>query len=115
MEITIEKELFQWERNRKVYVRQQDGEPAISYVQFYNKNCQSAPEVPLKDGAATIPDYLLREQYPIIAIACIGSEGDTKAIARKEFKVIKRPRPENYYKVEAETASKIIYDGGEEK
>lgn len=114
MEITIERELFQWEKNRNVYITQTQNEPLISFVQFYNKNSCSGPEVPLIGGMASIPNYLLREPYPIMAVACIGYEGNTQAIGRREFKVIKRPRPENYYHNEEGVQKHIIYDGGEE-
>ena len=37
MEITINKELFQWEKNRYVYIKLEDNEEFPSYLQFYNK------------------------------------------------------------------------------
>ena len=114
MEITIERELFQWEKNRKVFVTQLSHEQIVTCVQFYNKNSCSGPEVPLINGVAVIPNYLLREPYPIVAVACIGFEGNTQAIGRREFKVLKRPRPENYYHNEEGIQKSIIYDGGEE-
>lgn len=114
MEITIERELFQWEKNRRIFVTQIPNEPKITCVQFYNKNSCSGPEVPLINGIANIPNYLLREPYPITAVACFNSEGNTQVVCRKEFKVLKRPRPENYYHNEEDMGKHIIYDGGEE-
>lgn len=115
MEIMVERELFQWEKNRKIYVEQSTNEPQITYIQFYNKNSCSGPEIPLLGGSASIPNYLLREPYPIMAVACIGVQGNTQAIGRREFKIIKRPRPENYYHNEEGVQKQIIYDGGEEQ
>jgi hypothetical protein len=37
MEIWIEKELFQWEKDRFVYINTTPSEPEIKLVQFYNK------------------------------------------------------------------------------
>lgn len=119
MEIITDKELFQWEKNRFIQVIIDLAEdPQISYVQFYNKNHPCGPENPLVNGLAKIPNHLLKEPYPIMAIACTGTPGDTKPIKRKEFKVIKRARPVHYYddeNGEEGTESKwVIYDGGEE-
>lgn len=57
-----------------------------------------------------------------MAVACIGIEGDTKVIARKEFRVIPRIKPEFYEDDEIpegpdipeDTDKEVIYDGGEE-
>lgn len=114
MNIIVEKELFQWEKNRQVFVIQEPGDPIITCVQFYNKNNCTGQEVPLRGNVAMIPNYLLREPYPIMAVACTGTIGDTKAIGRREFRVIKRARPENYYANEEGKIRHIIYDGGEE-
>lgn len=112
MELIIDKELFQWEKDRAVHIISSLEEPQISCVQFYNKRVQYGPEVPLLNGSAKIPNFLLEEPYPIMALACIGEPGDTKVIARKEFKVIKRTKPEQYEEEEEEKY--VIYDGGEE-
>ena len=113
MKLRIEKELFQWEKNRFDYVETSINEPEITYVQFYNGKAAYGPEVPLKEGKAQIPNYLLRENLPIMAVACVGSEGDTQAIARREFRVLKRAKPEFYFD-EDDTSKDVIYDGGEE-
>jgi hypothetical protein len=44
MEIKIEKELFQWEKNRAVIIEGQDAS-LISCVQFFNKKSPLAIEV----------------------------------------------------------------------
>lgn len=118
MNIVLDKELFQWEKNRYVYLTIDSDGPKISYIQFYNKVSSSGPEVEVIDGRAKIPNYLLRESYPIMAVACAGSQGNTKPIFRKELRVIKRARPEYYYEDEEGSGSgsdkEVIYDGGEE-
>jgi hypothetical protein len=54
------------------------------------------PEVPLENNKAKIPDYLLKESLPIMAVACIGSKGRTQVVGRREFKVIQRARPKEF-------------------
>jgi hypothetical protein len=68
------------------------------------------PEIPLENNKAKIPDYLLKESLPIMAVACIGSKGRTQVVGRREFKVIQRARPEEF----KEEIKHVIYDGGEE-
>lgn len=114
MKIEIDKELFQWEKNRQISVIQEEDDPEITFIQFYNKNNCCGPEIPLVNGAALIPNYLLRESFPIIVLACVGERNNTKVIYRKEFRVLKRARPENYYDNEEGTTVALIYDGGEE-
>lgn len=110
MKLWIEKELFQWERDRYVNISLDENDENITYVQFYNNINKIGPEIPLKNNKARIPDYLLEESLPIMAVACIGSEGSTQVIGRRQFKIIRRARPENL--VEAD--KHVIYDGGEE-
>lgn len=108
MILNIDKELFQWEKDRFVYVNNNN----ISIVQFYNKKSRYGSEVLVENGKAMIPNYLLKENLPIIAIACSGSIGETYVIGRKEFKVLGRAKPEYY--VDDDTIRDIIYDGGME-
>lgn len=108
MILNIDKELFQWEKDRFVYVNDNN----ISIVQFYNKKSRYGPEVLVENGKAMIPNYLLKENLPIIAIACSGSIGETQVIGRREFKVLSRVKPEYY--VDNDTIRDIIYDGGME-
>jgi hypothetical protein len=37
MKIEIDKELFQWEKNRQVSVTLEENDPEISFIRFYNK------------------------------------------------------------------------------
>ena len=110
MKLWIEKELFQWETERYVNVVLDNGDPSVTFIQFYNNVKKAGPEVPLKDNKAKIPDYLLEESLPIMAVACIGSKGSTQVIDRKQFKVVKRAKPEQFI----EEGKHVIYDGGEE-
>ena len=113
MKIWIDKELFQWEKNRYVHIETMENEPAVSCVQKKKKKSVYGPEIPLKDNKAKIPDDLLTDYLPIMAVACVGLEGYTQPINRREFKVIKRAKPENYVDDSDEEKS-IIYDGGVE-
>lgn len=110
MKIWIDKELFQWEKGREVHISLTEGDPQIDFLQFYNSKSSSGPEVPLVDNKAQIPDALLKESLPIMVLACAGERGQTLVMARREFKVIKRAKPEIY----ANSSNYIIYDGGEE-
>lgn len=114
MKIWIDKELFQWEKNRWVYIETSQDEPNITYIQFYNGKASYGPEIPLEGNKAKIPSYLLKESLPIMAVACIGSLGETQVVDRREFKVIKRARPENYVEDPNDTSKDLIYDGGVE-
>ena len=76
MKLWIEKELFQWETERYVNISQ-DSKSLITFIQFYNDKSQIGPEIPLENNKAKIPDYLLKESLPIMAVACVGSKGKT--------------------------------------
>ena len=110
MKLWIEKELFQWETERYVNVSLNDSDSQITFIQFYNNENDKGPEIPLEDNKAKIPDYLLQESLPIMAVACAGSKGKTQVVGRREFRVIKRAKPDNYM----EDDKHVIYDGGEE-
>ena len=110
MKLWIEKELFQWESERYVYISLEEDESEIDFIQFYNDSNKTGPMVPLKNKKAKIPDYLLKESLPIMAVACIGSEENAQVVGRKQFKVIKRAKPEKLI----ENNKHVIYDGGEE-
>lgn len=109
MKLWIEKELFQWETERYVNITQ-DSDLPITFIQFYNKKSKIGPEIPLENNKAKIPDYLLEESLPIMAVACVGSKGKTQVIGRREFRVIKRAKPDDF----VEDNKHVIYDGGEE-
>lgn len=109
MKLWIEKELFQWETERYVNISQ-DSKSLITFIQFYNDKSKIGPEIPLENDKAKIPDYLLEESLPIMAVACVGSKGKTQVVGRREFRVIKRAKPDNYM----EDNKHVIYDGGEE-
>lgn len=119
----IEKELFQWEKNRYVYLSKEENN--ITYIQFYNSKSKTGPEILVEGNKVKIPDYLLEECLPIMALACVGKEGETQVISRREFKVLKRAKPALYVDDSDEpetpdtpddpdTNKDIIYDGGEE-
>lgn len=113
MIIKINKELFQWEVDREVYITPEKDEPKISFIQVYNKTVEYAEEVELKDGKILIPNHLLTKARPIMVVACTGKRGKTKVIARREFKVLERARPEYY--IDDVYEKEVIYDGGVEE
>ena len=113
MTLRIEKELFQWEKGRYVFVDLIEGDPDISCVQFYNKKSKYGPEIQVKDGKAQIPNYLLKEPLPIVALACVEKENGALVVGRREFKVLARVKPE-YYIEDDDTSKDVIYDGGVE-
>ena len=120
MVLKIEKELFQWEKDRYVFIELEETDPKITCIQFYNQKSKYGPEIPIEEGKAKIPNYLLKESLPIMAVACIGSIGETQVVGRREFKIIKRIKPENYINDSDDpndpdnTNKEIIYDGGVE-
>lgn len=96
MRLWIEKELFQWEKDRYVNISSNNSEPEITFIQFYNEEDIVGPEVPLKNNRAKIPNYLLEKSLPIMAVACAGKEGETQVIERRKFRVLKRAKPDSY-------------------
>ena len=106
----IDKELFQWEKNRYVTFSFQEQVP--SYFTFYNPKSKLSLEIFPQGDKVKIPDILLKEALPITVEACIGEIGEGQVIDRHTFKVLKRPRPENY--IDKEEENYIIYGGGEE-
>lgn len=112
MKLWIDKELFQWERKRFVNISLENDEPEISVVQFYNGKNNSSLEISVQDNKAEIPDQLLADYLPIMAVACTGNSDERQVAGRREFKVIKRAKPEFY--PETDVIKHVIYDGGEE-
>lgn len=123
--LKIDKELFQWEKGRYVYVKQND--PEIIAVEFYNKKSKYSDQVNVEDGKAQIPNKLLKESLPIAVLACTEDDDGTKVVSRKTFKVLARPKPEFYVDDEDNPSGPsvpsypevdvpgvdIVYDGGE--
>ncbi len=109
--LKIEKELFQWEKDRYVFVDENDS--SITHIQFYNKENGQGPEIPVRNGKAQIPNYLLKESLPIVALGCIQVANGTQVLGRKVFKVLKRARPE-FYVDDNNDIKDVIYDGGVE-
>ncbi len=118
MTLKIEKELFQWEKGRYVLVSSSQNDPIISCIQFYNKKSKIASEIAVENNKAQIPNQLLKEDLPIVALACTEDENGTQVITRKVFKVLSRVKPEYYVDDEPiipdepDTTIDIIYDGG---
>ena len=113
MILKINKELFQWEKNRKVEIICEDNESKPTSIQFYNKKSSYGSEVSIVDNYAVIPNYLLKQSLPIVAVACLNSESENLVLTRRVFKVLARVKPE-FYQDEEDTSKDIIYDGGEE-
>ena len=120
MKIYIEKELFQWEKNRYVFIEGFESSSPI-FVQFYNGKMNKSIENPIKGNKVKIPDVLLEECIPIMALVCSGSIEDSQVLSRREFKVIKRAKPGITPTPDVpdvpdipDSDREIIYDGGEE-
>lgn len=109
MKIYMDGELFKGDRNRLVYIETGPNDPEITYVQFYNKKSQFSKEIQVYDNVAKIPNELIKEGLPIIAIACTGTIGRTSPICREVFDVLKDGSFSYEQKEEL-----VIYDGGEE-
>lgn len=112
MKIYLDKELFQWEKNRSILIEEDYGQK-LTFVQFENGKSKKGLLVPIQNGAAKIPDSLLRENLPIIANICSGPREETRVVTRKQFKVLSRSKPESYV-YEEDIIKEIVYDGGEE-
>ena len=116
--LKIEKELFQWEKGRYVYISTEH--PEITTIEFYNKKSKMGIEVYVVDQKAKIPNMLLKESLPIVALACSDTVDGTKVLSRKVFKVLARPKPEFYVDDDEEPGNPdipgidVIYDGGVE-
>lgn len=118
--LNIDKELFQWEKGRCVIVSKNN--PEITTVQFYNKKTKIGPEAYVVNNKAQIPNFLLKESLPIVALACTEDKNGnrTRVISRKVFKVLARPKPEFYVDDNEGPINPdvpgidIIYDGGVE-
>lgn len=92
MQIKIGKELFQWEQNREVFVDFDENELQVFYIQFYNSKTQKCPLVLLEGKRALIPNELLEQSLPITVLVCTENE----VLARREFRVLKRPKPDGF-------------------
>ena len=116
--LSIDKELFQWEKGR--YVTVSSAHPEITTVEFYNKKSKYGPEQYVVDGKALIPNFLLKDSLPIVALACVDSPEGTKVVSRKVFKVLARKKPEYYVDDDDGPVNPdipgidIVYDGGVE-
>lgn len=131
MKIFVEKELFQWEKNRYILLEVDTAEDLPTFAQFYNSRMSVSLENPVIDNKVKIPPQLLEQDIPIMVIICSGTFGNAHVISRKEFKVIRRARPGVGFGNSSEPDEPdipdtpdtpdtpsgdkdIIYDGGEE-
>ena len=128
MKIFVDKELFQWEKNRYILLEAEPAEEQPTFAQFYNSRMSVSLDNPVVNGRVKIPPQLLEQDIPIMVIVCSGSYENAHAISRKEFKVIKRARLGNGFNGSGgseepdipdipdtpDTDKDIIYDGGEE-
>lgn len=112
MKIKLKKELFQWEKNRHLYVEKENDEPEIYCVRFYNPKSSVGIDSLYEDGCVKIPNSLLKEGLPITALICTLVGDDIQIIARKNLKVLRAIRPENY--MDDDEVVEVIYDGGVE-
>lgn len=92
IKIKIENNLFQWERDREVFIDFDKTKYPTLYAQIFNAKTVSAPLIPLADNRIFIPDEVLELSIPITVLIC----SESKVVARKEFCVLKRPKPTGY-------------------
>ena len=111
MILRIDRELFQWDKGRYVYIEGEDKD-LIDYLQFFNKKSKYSKKELVSQGKVMIPNSLLKDNIPITVLACSEKTGEEQVITRREFKVLTRPRPEGY--IEDDDYIYIIYDGGVE-
>ena len=121
MKICTDKELFQWEKDRKIYIESSIEEPVITILEFYNANSKVGEAEILENNEALIPNHLLRMAKPLMVLACTGEKGNTKPVDRRQFRIIPRPCPEDYSDDSAApglpnlpSGVHIIFNGGEE-
>lgn len=131
MKIFVDKELFQWEKNRYILLEAEPAEEQPTFAQFYNSRMSVSLDNPVVNGKVKIPPQLLEQDIPIMVIVCSGSYENAHAISRKEFKIIRRARLGNGFNGSGgpeepdipdvpdtpdtpDTDKDIIYDGGEE-
>lgn len=121
MKIKIDKELFQWEKDRKIIIETSSDDPDITILEFYNTGSRVGEAEVLQGNEAFIPNHLLRSSTPLTVLACTGEKGNTKPIDRRQFRIIPRPCPEGYDDdsvapptPDYPTDIFIIFNGGEE-
>ena len=121
MKIKVDKELFQWEKDRKILIETSPDEPVITILEFYNAGSRVGEAEVLKNNEALIPNHLLRTSKPLMVLACTGEKGNTKPIDRRQFRIIPRPCPEGYDDSsiapptpDFPTDIYVIFNGGEE-
>ena len=112
--LSIDKELFQWEKGRYVSIASEAA--GADFVQFYNSKSKNAISVNVKNNTAKIPNELLEVNLPITALICIKNEEGDEVVHRKTFKVLYRPKPETYIDPDPSGPdSEIVFDGGVEE
>lgn len=92
VKIIIEKELFQWEIDRTVNIIIEEGDVDITFVEFYSDKSKTSERFKYAGTPVAIPDYFLQDTKQLVVSAC----SDVGVVARKEFKVLFRKRPEDY-------------------
>lgn len=111
MKIIVDKELFQWEIGRTVEIVLEEGDEDITSIEFYSDKSKNSQSVEYTGEKVEIPDKFLQNSRSLVVSAC-SNDG---VVARKEFKVLFRKKPENYQGDSDEGEDKeIILDGGEE-
>lgn len=94
--ISIERELFQWEKERYVFLEPSELANQVYCVQFYNQKSKIAFEDFPEDNKVKIPNSLLTYKIPITVIACSEKGEGTQVLAYKTFRVLPRVKPESY-------------------
>lgn len=122
MKIKVEKELFQWEKDRKIIIETSPEDPVITILEFYNSGSRVGEAEVLENNEAFIPNHLLKTTKPLMVLACTGEIGNTQPIDRRQFRIIPRACPEGYDDSDTDIPpipdwpvnTLIIFNGGEE-
>lgn len=108
-QLELDRELFQWEKDRILLIKPNTNLDQIYCVQFYNNKSKFSEEVTPQDDIVKIPNILLTQNIPLTAVIC-GKEGEgTQVLGYKTFRVLPRLKPQSYQDDDEEI---LIFGGG---
>lgn len=108
-QLQLDRELFQWEKDRILLIEPNTSLEQICCVQFYNKKSKISEESIPEGNKVKIPNILLTQNIPLTAVIC-GVEGEgTQVLGYKTFRVLPRLKPQSYQDDDEEI---LIFGGG---
>lgn len=90
---------WQWDTGQKIPVT----EKKVNYVHFANTKSTEALVLAVVDGEVDVPNILLQQPYAITAFGYVQEDGKGETLTAAVYRVIPRPKPEDYVYVETET------------